>query len=38
MGKFIGIRARAVVEKNGQVKGLGGLLQVEKKRQSATPV
>jgi len=32
MAKFIGIGAGAVVEKNGQVEGLGGLVQV------ATPV
>jgi len=38
MGKFIGIGAGAVVEKNGQVEGLGGLVQVEEKRQRATPV
>ena len=30
MGKFIGIRAGAVVEKDGQVEGLGGFVQVEK--------
>ena len=38
MGKFIGIGAGAVVEKDGQVEGLGGLVQVEEKRQRATPV
>jgi len=38
MGKFIGIGAGAVVEKDGQVKGLGGLVQVEEKRRRATPV
>jgi len=31
MGKLIGIGARAVVEKDGQVEGLGGLMQVEEK-------
>jgi len=31
MRKFMGIRARAVVEKDGQVKGLGGSVQVEEK-------
>jgi len=36
MGKFIGIGAEAVVGKDGQVEGLGGL--VEEKRQRATPV
>ena len=34
MGNFIGIRAGAVVEKDGQVEGLGGLVQVEKKMNS----
>jgi len=29
MGKFIRIGAGAVVEKDGQVEGLGGLVQVE---------
>jgi len=38
MGKFIGIRAGAVVGKDGQVEGLGGLVQVEEKRRRATPV
>jgi len=38
MGKFIGIGAGAVVEKDGQVEGLSGLVQVEKKRRRATPV
>jgi len=38
MGKFIGIRAGAVVEKDGQVEGLSGLVQVEEKRRRATPV
>jgi len=38
MGKFIGIRAGAVVEKDGQVEELGGLVQVEGKRRRATPV
>jgi len=36
MGKFFGIGAEAVVEKDGQVEGLGGLVQVEGKR--AMPV
>jgi len=31
MGKFIGIRAGAVVEKDGRVGGLGFLVQVEEK-------
>jgi len=34
MGKFIGIRAGAVVGKDGQVEGLGGLVQVEEKTKS----
>jgi len=38
MGKFIGIRAGAAVEKDGEVEGLGGLVQVEEKRRRATPV
>jgi len=38
MGKFIGIGAGAVVGKDGQVEGLGGLVQVEEKRRRATPV
>jgi len=40
MGKLSdpGIRARAVVEKDGQVEGLGGLVQVDEKGQRATPV
>jgi len=38
MGKFIRIGAGAVVEKDGQVEGLGGLMQVEEKRRRATPV
>jgi len=38
MGKFIGIGAGAVVEKDGQVEGLGGLLQFEEKRRRVTPV
>jgi len=38
MGRFIGIEAGAVVEKDGQVEGLGGLVQVEGKRRKATPV
>jgi len=32
MAKFIGIGARAVVKKDGQVEGLGGLVQVETKK------
>ena len=32
MGKFIGIGAGAVVGKDGQVEGLGGLVQVEEKK------
>ena len=38
MGKFIRNRAGAVFEKDGQVEGLGGLVQVEQKRRRATPV
>jgi len=38
MGRFIGIGAGAVDEKDGQVEGLGGLVQVEEKRRRATPV
>jgi len=38
MGKFIGIRVGAVVEKDVQVEGLGGLVQVEEKRRRAMPV
>jgi len=38
MGKFIGIGAGAVVGKDGQVEGFGGLVQVEEKRRRATPV
>jgi len=38
MGKFIGIRAGVVVEKDGQVEGFGGLVQVEEKRRRAAPV
>jgi len=34
MGKFIGIGAGAVVGKDGQVEGLGGLVQVEEKTKS----
>jgi len=37
MGKFIGIRAGAVVEKDGQVEGLGGLMQVEEKVEEQRP-
>jgi len=36
MGKFIGVGAGAVVEKDGQVEGLGDLVQVEEKK--LTPV
>jgi len=36
MRKFIGIGAGALVEKDGQVEGLGGLVQVEAKRRRAT--
>jgi len=35
MGKLIGIAAGAVVEKDGQVEGLGGLVQVEGKSKIA---
>jgi len=35
---FIGFGAGAVVEKNGQVERLGGLVQVEEKRLRAAPV
>jgi len=38
MGKFIGIGAGVVVEKDGQVEGLGGLVQVEVERRRATPL
>jgi len=40
MGKFIGIGAGAgaVVKIDGQVEGLGGLVQVEEKRPKATPM
>jgi len=38
MGKFIGIRAGVVIEKDGQVEEVGGLVQVEVKRRKATPV
>jgi len=38
MGKFIGIRAGAVVEKDKQVEEFGSLVQVEEKRRKATPV
>ena len=37
MGKFIGIRAGAVVRKDGQVEGLGGLVQVEGKNEDQRP-
>jgi len=36
--KFIEIGAAAVVGKDGQVEGLGSLVQVEEKRRRATPV
>ena len=36
MGKFIRIGAGAVIIKDGQVEGLGGLVQVEEKRRRAT--
>jgi len=32
MGKFIGIGAEAVVENDGQVEGLGGLVQVKENK------
>jgi len=38
MGKLIGIRAGSVFGKDRQVEGLGALVQVEEKRQRATPV
>jgi len=38
MGKFVDIGAGAVVENDGQVEGLGGLVQVEGKGRTATPV
>jgi len=38
MGKFIGIGAGAVVEKDEQVEGLGGLVQVEEKTRRTTTV
>jgi hypothetical protein len=38
MGKFIGIRTGAVVEQDGQVEGLGGLVQVEEERRRELPV
>ena len=37
MEKFIGIGAGAVVEKDGQVQGLGGLVQVEEKDEEQRP-
>ena len=37
MGKFIGIGAGAVVEKDEQVEGLGGLVQVEEKNEEQRP-
>jgi len=38
MEKLIGIGAGAVVEKDGQVEGLGGLMQLKEKERRATPV
>jgi len=38
MGKLVGIGAGAVVGKDGQVEGLGVLMQVEEKRRRVTPV
>jgi len=38
MRRFIGIEAGAVVEKDAQVEGLGGLVQVEEKRRGTMPV
>jgi len=38
MGKYIEIGAGAVVEEDGQVAGLGGLVHVEEERRRATPV
>jgi len=40
MGKFIGMRAGAgaVLKNDGQVEGLGGLVQIEEKRRRATPI
>jgi len=38
MGKFIGIRTGAVVEKDEQVEGLGGLVQVEEATRRAAPI
>jgi len=38
MGKFIGIGAGAVIDQDGQVEVLCGLVQVERKRRRATPV
>jgi len=37
MGKLIRIGTGAVVEKDGQVEGLGGSVQVEEIRRRATP-
>ena len=34
---FIGIRAGSVVEKDGQVEGLGGLVHVEEKDEKHHP-
>jgi len=38
VGTFIGIRAGAVVEKDGQVEGLGDLVQVGEETQKVAPV
>ena len=38
MANFIGIGTGALVEKDGQVEGLGGLVHVEQKRRRATPI
>jgi len=38
MGKFIRIRAGAVVGKDRQAEKLDGLMQLEEKRQKTTPV
>jgi len=37
MGKFIGIGARVEIEKDGQVEGLGDLVQIGTKRRKAAP-
>jgi len=38
VGTFIGIRAGAVVEKDGQVEGLSDLVQVGEETQKVAPV